>query len=233
MPIKRPQLENNEIYHVVIRGVGDSSIFKYKNDYYRAIFSLYEFNTTESVEIRIQRNKRKNGEPFSDTREKMVEILAFCFMPNHIHLLLRQLKDGGISEFIRKFGAGYVGYFNKKYSRRGPLFAKFRAIYIKDDKQLQVVFVYIHTNPVSLVEPKWKEKGIKNPKEVIEFLDSYKWSSYSDYLGKNNFSSVTERDFMLKAMGDKKGCKDFVKNWVKYKGKLRGIYESIREIELE
>src|SRR3990170_888726 len=107
MPIKRPQLANNEIYHIVLRGVGDSEIFRDEQDYWRAIFSLYEFNTTAPVEIRIQRKKRqqaKYGEQFSDERNLLVDILAFCFMPNHIHLLIRQATNNGITQFMRKFG---------------------------------------------------------------------------------------------------------------------------------
>jgi len=223
MPIKRPQLINNEIYHIVIRGVGDSLIFKNINDYYRAIFSLYEFNTTGPVEIKKQREKRetikKRGELFSaDTRKLLVDILAFCFMPNHIHLLLKQIKNGGITQFMRKLGAGYAAYFNKKYNRKGHLFqGRFKAVHIKDDKQLRTAFVYIHSNPISLIEPKWKEIGIKDPKKVIKFLENYKWSSYQDYIGGKNFPSVTKRDFLLETMGDSKGCREFLENWVKYK----------------
>jgi len=228
MPIKRPQLINGEIYHIIIRGVGDSLIFKDKDkdDYYRGIFSLYEFNTLEQVEIRRQREKRKTakarGEQISvDRRDLLVEILAFYFMPNHIHLLLRQIKNNGITQFMQKLGAGYAGYFNKKYNRKGHLFqVRFRAVLIKDNEQLKTVFVYIHTNGVSLLEPKWKEKGIKNPEKIIKFLEDYKWSSYPDYIGKKNFSSLTKRDFILKVMGGEKGCKKFVDNWIKYKGSI-------------
>jgi len=228
MPIKRPQLINGEIYHIIIRGVGDSLIFKDKDkdDYYRGIFSLYEFNTLEQVEIRRQREKRKTakarGEQISvDRRDLLVEILAFYFMPNHIHLLLRQIKNNGITQFMQKLGAGYAGYFNKKYNRKGHLFqGRFRAVLIKDNEQLKTVFVYIHTNGVSLLEPKWKEKGIKNPEKIIKFLEDYKWSSYPDYIGKKNFSSLTKRDFILKVMGGEKGCKKFVDNWIKYKGSI-------------
>jgi len=222
MPIKRPQLINGEIYHIVIRGVGDFEIFRDDNDYYRAIFSLYEFNTTEPIEIREQRRKRKlfknAGGQSSGTRDLLVEILAFCFMPNHIHLLVRQLKDGGITQFMRKFGTGYATYFNKKYNRKGHLFqGRFKAVHVKDNEQLKTVFVYIHANPISLIEPKWKENGIKNSQKVIEFLENYKWSSYSDYLGKKNFPSVTKRDFLLKVMGGIEGCREFVNGWVGYK----------------
>ncbi|MCK4454219.1 transposase [Candidatus Parcubacteria bacterium] len=228
MPIQRPQLVNGEIYHIVIRGVGDSLIFKDENDYYRAIFSLYEFNTIETpITIRERRKvrikiKKRNKEQFSDNRDLLVEIWAFYFMPNHIHLLVKQLKDEGISQFMRKFGAGYAAYFNKKYNRKGHLFqGRFRAVHIKTNEQLKTVFVYIHTNGISLIEPKWKEIGIKNPEKVIEFLENYKWSSYPDYIGKKNFHSVTERDFMLEVMGGKEGCRKFIENWVKYKKEIK------------
>lgn len=226
MPIKRPQLVRGQIYHIIIRGVGDQIIFKDKNDHFRGIFSLYEFNTTKPIEIRTQRKRRKiikaSGEQFSDTRDFLVEILAFCFMPNHIHLLVKQIKREGVTDFMRKLGAGYAAYFNKKYDRKGHLFqGRFRAVHIKTNKQLKNIFVYIHTNGISLIEPKWKEGGIKNQRKAINFLENYKWSSYPDYIGKKNFPSVTERDFFSKVMGKEKGCKEFVNNWVKYKAQRR------------
>ena len=235
MPIKRPQLANNETYHIVLRGVGDSLIFKDENDYYRAIFSLFEFNTVEPIEVRKQRERRKTikvngGLSSADTRDMLVDILAFCFMPNHIHLWLKQMKDNGITRFMRKFGTGYASYFNKKYSRKGHLFqGRFQAVHVKTNEQFQNLFVYIHTNPISLVEPKWKEKGITNQREVIKFLENYRWSSYSDYIGKKNFSSVTERNFVLDVMGGKLGCKNFIEDWVKFKGEITGL----NEVELE
>ena len=145
-------------------------------------------------------------------------------MPNHIHLLLKQIKDKGITQFMRKCGAGYAAYFNKKYNRKGHLFqGRFRAVYIKTNEQLQTVFVYIHTNPISLIRPGWKEIGIENPDEVVNFLENYKWSSYSDYLGEKNFPSVTNRDFLSEVMGKEAGCRDFVENWIKYKKEIRDL----------
>lgn len=227
MPNKRPQLVNDEIYHIVLRGVGDSLIFKDINDYYRGIFSLYEFNNTSPVTIRERRKIRSRQKQLSrgqssDTRDLLVEISAFYFMPNHIHLLVRQIKKEGITQFMRKLGTGYATYFNKKYNRKGHLFQnRFQAIHIKNNEQLKTIFVYIHANGISLIEPKWKEKGISNLKKVIKFLENYKWSSYPDYIGKKNFPSVTKRDFLLRVMGGKTGCRNFVESWIKYKKELK------------
>lgn len=235
MAINRPSFENNEIYHVVIRGVGDSVIFCDENDYYRGIFSLFEFNDKHAVLIRERRRhrlkaKKKGNEQFSAKRELLVEILAFCFMPNHIHLLLRQIKDNGISDFMRKLGTGYAVYFNNKYGRKGHLFqGKFQAIHIESEEQLKNVFVYIHTNPVSLIEPGWKENGIKNPNKVIKFLENYKWSSYQDYIGKKNFPSVTERSFFSEILGEENGCRNAVEEWVKYKGEIKNFGNIVLE----
>jgi len=232
--MQRPQLVNDEIYHIVIRGVGDLAIFNNEKDYYRGIFSLYEFNTVAPIEIREQRKKRESVKAgkqlFVDERVPLIEVFAFFFMPNHIHLLLRQLKTNGISKFMKKVGTGYANYFNKKYKRRGHLFqGKFAAVHIKTNKQLQNVFVYIHTNGVSLIEPNWKEKGIRHPRKIIKFLESYKWSSYPDYLGKKNFPSVTKRDFLLKIMGGEKGYRQFVNDWIKHKHEISELKDIILE----
>ena len=241
MPHRKVQFVNGEIYHIVVRAIDDNVIFKDIDDQYRGVFSIYEFNTTKPVTIQFRRKLRAalkkklvslvrgrvSNQASQDLRDKMVEVLAFCIMPNHLHLLVRQLVEGGITKFMKKLNGGYGGYFNRKYERKGYVFQnRFVAVHIKDEDQLKVVFVYIHTNPISLIEPKWKEIGIKNPNKVIEFLENeYRWSSYFDYLGKKNFPSVTERDFILKIMGGEKGCKEFVENWIRYKGEIREFSE--------
>ena len=235
MPYRKEQFINNEIYHTVLRGIDENLIFKDIDDYYRGIFSIYEFNNSNPVSIKERRKARirikkiqaargrtSDAEPIIDEREKFIEVLAFCLMPNHIHLLVKQLKDNGITEFMRKEGTGLGGYLNRKYNRKGHVFQNsFSAVHIKNDEQLKTVFVYIHTNPISLIEPKWKEIGIKDPEKVIEFLENYKWSSYPDYIGKKNFPSVTERKFISEIMGGEQSCKDFVENWVRYKREIK------------
>ena len=98
-------LINGEVYHICYRAVGDTLIFNDLHDYYRVIFSIYEFNTTELIEIRKRRKERKKekaggGQTPADSRDLLVEVFAFCFMPNHLHLLLRQIKNNGITNFM-------------------------------------------------------------------------------------------------------------------------------------
>lgn len=229
MPRQKTKCANDEIYHISLRAVGDTTIFLDEDDYFRGIFSIYEFNSSNFVTIQKRRRDRavekkaekKGMSPrpteFTEKRDKIVDIFAFTFMPNHIHLLVRQLKDNGITKFMRKVGGGYANFFNKKYNRKGHLFNQFRLVHIKDDDQLKTVFLYIHSNPASLIEPGWKENGIKNPGKVVKFLENYKWGSYKDYLGIKNFPSVTNRDFLLDLMGKENGCREAIKNWMIYK----------------
>jgi putative transposase len=230
MPVKRPQFVENEIYHITIRGVEQRPIFIDDQDRWRLIFSLYEFNTTEQVTILHKRKTRgKNKKIFKDFGEKqnikdrdcLVDILAFVFMPNHLHLLLRQIKPSGVSSFMQKIGSGYTVYFNGKHSRVGHLFqGKFKATHIDNNEYLKTVFTYIHTNPISIINPLWKDKGIDNPNTAKKFLEEYRWSSYLDYLGKNNFTSITSRDFFNAVFDNQKTLKKFVDSWIDYKKTL-------------
>jgi hypothetical protein len=141
-------------------------------------------------------------------------------MPNHIHLLVRLLKDKGITDFMRKFGAGFVGYLNRKYNRKGPLFSKYHAGYIASTEQLKIAFVYIHTNPVSLIESGWKDKGLYNFNKATDFLNNYRWSSYLDYLGRHNFPSVINQDFILSVFNSRSALGEFVNDWLRSKQKM-------------
>lgn len=235
MPYRKEEFANEEIYHLVIRSIDDNLLFRDVNDYYRGIFSIYEFDTTKPVVIRERRRARlqikkmlkeiaNSAAPPNDTRDKLVEVLAFCLMPNHIHLLVRQLKNDGVIKFMSKIGTGYGGYFNRKYTRKGYVFQdRFNAIHIKTDNQLKVVLIYIHTNPISLIEPGWKMGRTKNLKNTIEFLNNYKWSSHRDYLGVNNFPSVTEREFLLEIMGGVGGYRNAIADWIKHKREIKGF----------
>ena len=157
-------------------------------------------------------------------------MLAFCFMPNHIHLLLKQTAENGIHKFTVKLGGGYGRYLNQKNQRKGYVFqGRFQSVHIKDDNQLITAVNYIHANPISLIEPNFKEEGIKNhsTEEVLEFLiKGYRWSSFLDYIGIKNFPSVTERGFVSRMIGGEKGLRDILVDWILHKKELAG-YQNI------
>ena len=137
-------------------------------------------------------------------------------MPNHFHLIVKQLVDGGITKFMHKLGTGYTLYFNQKYKRTGSLFeGKFKRIYIDKDEYLIHLSRYIHLNPIELIQHDWKKRGIKDWEKVNEFLKNYRWSSYPDYIGKKNFPSVIKKDFLMGYFDkSKEKYENFVRNWI-------------------
>ncbi len=220
--MKRIKPVNNEIYHVYNRGVEKRKIFLDNQDYARFVHDLFEFNDqnaalninyyfnrqAQSMEVRLPKIREK--------RKLLVEVIVFCLMPNHFHLILKQRIDGGITEFMRKLGTGFANYFNKKYERVGPLFqGKFKSVVIKDDSHFLHLPYYVHCNPLDLVTPKWRDGGIEDIKKGSNFLENYRWSSYLDYIGKKNFPSVTQRDFLLKFFGGSVQYKKDMTNWLK------------------
>lgn len=238
MPVKRPQFVNEEIYHIIVRGTAGQEIFLERKDYLRYLLSLYQFNDKKMVLNAFRFSPDREVFPIKppevdESRETLIQILAFCLMPNHVHLLVRQVADDGISLFFQKMG-GYSSYFNKKYQRFGALFQRpFRAIHIETEDQLLIVITYIHLNPTDLIEPNWKNKGISNPQKVMEFLESYPRSSYPYYLGKEDFSWLIGSSFLKKILKNPEDFRNFVKARVFHKTKLKNFLNKARELFLE
>ncbi len=244
MTSRQRQFENGGIYHITSRRIGNNLLFRDENDYYRGIFSIYEFNNKNPVSIRQRREERARfktdprgrGTEEDDKRDKLVEVLAFCLMPNHLHLLLQQIEDNGISRFMQKVGGGYARYLRDRYQeegQRGYVFQnRFVSVPIETDEHLQIIFTYIHTNPIALIEPKWKELGVTNREEAAEFVTKYKWSSYQDYLDQANFPSVTTRDFILKIMAGPEGCQESIDAWIANKEELKKMLSNLKKAKL-
>lgn len=215
--MQRPKFISGEVYHIYNRGVEKRVIFSEDKDRFRFVHDIFEFNDLAPA---INLNFHLQSSPtvlcaIRKLREILVEILCFCLMPNHYHLLVRQKVDGGITEFMRKLGTGYTNYFNKKYQRVGPLFqGKFKAIHVEKEAHLRYLPHYIHLNPLDLTMPEWREQRLTNTKKAVQFLSSYRWSSYLDYINKKNFPSVTHRSPLLKLYGGPTSYEKEMKEWL-------------------
>lgn len=180
----------NEFYHIYNRGTEKRNIFLDTSDYKRFLTLLYLANQSDAVHLQLQGRtlKELSGERAG---EPLIEIAAYCLMPNHFHLLARELEEGGVSKFMQKLMTGYTMYFNKKRERSGSLFqGKFKATHVDDDRYLHYLISYIHLNPVKLIEPKWKETGITDRVAAEQYLARYEPSSYRDYLGEKRVENT-------------------------------------------
>jgi putative transposase len=173
----------NEYYHVYNRGVEKRTIFQNKSDYKRFIALLLVANSDTPVDLNGCSNIPLSKLPRGN---RLVDIGAWCLMPNHFHILIKEKQKDGISLFMKKLLTGYSMYFNIKYQRKGILFERpFRAKHLNTDNYLKYIYSYIHLNPIGIIDAGWKEKKIKDYKKTEDFLNSYEYSSFLDYLGKD------------------------------------------------
>jgi len=181
---RKEPLTTGEYYHVYNRGVDRRVLFRDKKDYGRFLMQLYAFNDFEIASnyayyaaLGFEALRERERE------EPLVGVVAFCLMPNHYHLVLRQLRDDGISLYMQKAGAGYAKYFNLKYERTGALFeSRFKAKCVDDDSYLYQIVPYVHANPLGISA---KIDSSKRDFRVgTRALEKYTWSSYPVYLGR-------------------------------------------------
>jgi len=165
--MQRDPFATGEYYHIFNRGTDKRKIFSTSSDYKRFINSMIRFNTTipswkmdDQVEVQPR------------LEDQLVDIAAYCLNPNHFHFILRQKKDSGISEFMRKLGTGYTMYFNKINSRTGVLFqGRFKSVHINSNEYLLYLSAYVNCN---------------NDIHEISSAKNYAWTSFGEYCGKES-----------------------------------------------
>ena len=131
-------------------------------------------------------------------------------MPNHFHLIIKQVAPKGISNFLADFQNSYTKYFNVKRDRVGPLFqGPFKSVHVKNDEYLLHLSRYIHLNPVSSFLIKQNQ------------LTNYPWSSFSKFC--ENKTGLCEKDIILNNYATNESYQDFVLDYAEYSQSLEMI----------
>lgn len=217
MPIRYTPLINDYYYHIFNRGVNKRPIFKNRWDYKRFVLLLRFYKARDypikfSKFMKLSSDQRKEIWTRLSSGISYVDTLAYCLMPNHFHLLIKQRVDHGISKFLANIQNSYARYFNIKNERLGPLYqGQFKAVKIDSEEQLLHVSRYIHLNPYSSAIVKDTEK-----------LLAYEWSSLREYFDQTQFE-LCSKDEILNSFKDIKGYKEFVLNNAEYQKNLESI----------
>jgi len=179
MPCKNTikQYVEGGYYHIYNRGVNKDIIFKDQQDYSVFLRFLKEYLLPPNHhDLEILRKIAPRRIPINCFVD--IDLLAYCLMPNHFHLFVKQKTSEGLKTFMKALATNYVIYFNRKYDRIGPLFQGiYKAVLIQNESYLLHMTRYIHTNPVELF-------ARDGP------LQDYLYSSYSIYLGKKKYEWV-------------------------------------------
>jgi len=223
MPVRSVPFVSGEIYHVFNRGINKQTIFKTNKDFFRALETL-KYYPYKDPPLRYSQFLNLPKDIKSDvmkkllSKDKLIEVISYCLMPNHFHFLLRQIKANGVQDLVRKFEISYTRFFNTKYSGIGPILqGQFKAVRIEDENQLLHVSRYIHLNPYSsyLISK-------------LEDIEDYRWSSLPEYLTKKA-GHFCSRDLLLSHFKNEMKYKEFIFNQADYQRKLKLIDHLILE----
>ena len=213
----------NHYYHVFNRGFRKKSIFDLQGSPTRvlSLLNYYRFKnhpTSYSLFLKLTPKLRSAMLQKMEKRKNfLVDIVAFCLMPNHFHLLLKERGGNGIRQFTSKVQNGYAKYFNTKNKRTGPVFqGRFQAVLIKSDYQLLHLSRYLHLNPYSA----------KIVKSLPALLD-YHWSSLPQYLDQEK--GFCQPEIVLKQFKNRSDYKKFLLDRADYQKNL----ESIKHLALD
>lgn len=153
------EISKNGLYHIVFRGVNRQSIFEEISDYEKLRNILIELK-----------------------KEMKYEIYAYCFMSNHVHIILKERAMGDISLIMKRILTKYSRWYNIKYQRCGALIAnRYKSKPIDVDEYFLSVVRYIHQNPIKA--------------KLVDNLAEYQWSSYIDYI--KNKQGLTDKELVL------------------------------------
>jgi len=229
-----PKIKNHapeEYYHIYNRGMQKQPIFETDADRLRFLFLLFVFQGKNSIKNISREIKQSVQSPtlhistlhtlhFNPDLEKdilknrTVELISFCLMPNHFHLQVLEKTEGGISKYMQRVLTAYTKYFNVRHQKSGHLLqGSYKSTLMENDLQLMHASAYIHKNSRELM--RWKGKE-----------GEYPWSSFQDYVLENRFGKLLSTGIILDRYDNKKAIS--YRNYVNTStAKEKSLYEMV------
>jgi len=204
MPGRATQFAAGCYYHLYNRGANRSTIFPRDEDF-------------RDFVRRLRRNAPLHG----------ITIIAWCLMPNHFHLLVRQRGDECAGRLVQCTCNGYAQAFNRRYGHSGTLFqGRYQAILADSDEYLRYLCCYIHTNPV--------KDGFAVAAEL------WPHSNYADWVGERRSiqtdaaaieQRAVEQAFVAEFFGSPVRYREFVRSWPQRKQMPEPLREYVTALE--
>ncbi|PCI29042.1 hypothetical protein COB55_02875 [Candidatus Wolfebacteria bacterium] len=205
-----------EYYHIYNRGVDKRVIFSTKYDHVRFMILLAVCNDDVQLSRNMIPKLTLDSMAIENRVSPIVSIGVYSLMPNHFHIVIKEIVQGGISKFMHRLSTAYSMYFNNRNNRTGSLFeGAFKAKHINDDRYMYHLFSYIHLNPLKLVDKNWKDNNPSSCKSNKSFLTHYQYSSYLDYSGVVRIeNSILDRENFPKYFDNKEEFQSMIYKWL-------------------
>ena len=215
------------VVHVYNKGNRKQPIVLDDKDRWRFVQMLYYFNSEYSQPNLFRKlhilwkfdfySKLEWPDGWPD-REPLVKILAVILKNNHYHLILEEIKEGGITMFMRKLGTGMTNYFNTKHKETGRLFqGSYKARRVDNDNYLKYLIVYVQVKNAFEIYPGGLRVAVREFNKAYDFAINYPYSSLSGYVGGNTtrgISSVLDKDMVMGLFGNSIEFKEFAQDCI-------------------
>lgn len=224
MPSRRDIFTNGNTYHIFNKTLDHKKVFTLPSNTDR-FFELLKYYRSAKASLRYSRFRRlpdklkkRQEEQITFRKYFKIEFLAYNFMPNHFHLLVKQLTDGGLVRSVTDILNAFTRYFNLKEKRLGSLFlTQFKSKIMMSREQFIHTGRYIHINQYS--------SGIINS---LEELIDYPYSSLKEYL-KPDSNNICNTELMLAEFNNnREKYKEFVLNHIDYQKNLELIKHALK-----
>lgn len=217
MPIRKIPLAKNEIYHIYTRSISGFKVFADHTDYNRFVGAIkyYSLKTPPCRLSTFHGLLQVGKAPDMCNLKQLVKIIAYCVMPTHIHLVIQETWDGGISSFMNLILKSYGKYFNNKYKRKGPLWeGPFKNVLVNTPEQLTHLTRYVHLNPVTAF--------------IVNKPEEWPYSSYREYIGIKTGNTICPPENRLNDVSVD-GYIKFVNDQIDYQRALAAIKNMLLE----
>ncbi len=217
----REKITIDSFIHVYNRGNRKQEIVRENKDKWHFLEILYylndEFvsaNPFREIEDPLMTviNRPFSGRPdFWPERKPLVKILCFSLMNNHYHLFLKEIREGGTSLFMKRFGTSMAKYFNIKYREQGRLFqGPYKTKVVTEEMYFKYLSVYIQVKNVFEMYPGGYEKAISEFDKAYEWAIKYPYCSLADYAGLRN-SPIIDKDILGELFESSEEYKEFAR----------------------
>ncbi len=178
MKPRRPAFLKNHFYHFYNRGIDRKAIFREHDNYLFVIKKIKSYKT-----------------------ELNLSVLAYCLLPNHYHLLIRQDNDNPAGMLPQRVFNSYSKAFNKRYQRSGTIFeGPYKVVLIQDNRQLLHICRYIHVNPIN--------------HGLVKEIRQWHYSNYFECIGSRS-GEIVDRDFIVNNFQSPAEYEEFVLDYFK------------------
>ena len=207
--MKKGKFLKGAIFHVCNKSIANYGIFKDPNNAKRFLETLDYYNgiTTQSFSKSIKENKYSFQNLLHPKEDRKIKFICYCIMPDHYHLLVKMMENQTFSKYMNDIENSFTRYFNLKFSRKGPLWqSDFKAVRIRNNKQLLHVSRYIHLNPTTAY--------------LVDKPEEWPFSSYKDFIHDKNILSSQMIEIEI---SNPFHYKQFVEDQIDYQRKLKFI----------